>query len=428
MGNDKGISLNIGEKYLTNWEIYHALRELIANALDVVGNDPKKVKIYRDSKNRLCIKDEGNGIKPENFKLEESKSDNANRIGKFGVGLKDAIGVLKSRGKEIEIQTNLYKYEFKYNESAVGNVIHIHIKEHRINIKGTKIIISNIAAKDEELAKNEFIIYSRISPIFSNKFGDIIEEDEKSLYYNGVRICKIEGEYFKFSYNINGNINKIDDGLNRERRYVSRSICTKAIQNIINNSSEEVLEKFLDTLSYEDKGRSVELTWESCFIKVVNWGSQKRKLCLVTDHDIENHKEEYNQINRELDRVIIKITKKEKNIIINKCNVEVRNIFLVNISTYNESMRKWNFSEKEIYVLEKAKSLFKKYSEVDKELLENLVVIDKYGQSLDSDREKIIIRRNNLNTVGDAAVAILKQLNIINGSSQFEDYILTKYI
>ena len=65
----KRFDLNI-EKVLEHWEIYHALREIIANALDEQAlTNTKDIEIYKDNQGKWHIRDFGRGIKYEHFNL-----------------------------------------------------------------------------------------------------------------------------------------------------------------------------------------------------------------------------------------------------------------------------------------------------------------------------------------------------------------------
>src|SRR6185312_12390556 len=93
--------LNI-EKILEGWEIPHALREIIANALDEQAlTDTRDVEIAKDAQGRWHIRDYGRGLKYDHLTQNENgeKLKNAEKVvGKFGVGLKDALATLHRRG------------------------------------------------------------------------------------------------------------------------------------------------------------------------------------------------------------------------------------------------------------------------------------------------------------------------------------------
>ena len=88
--------LNI-EKTLDDWEVYHAIREIIANAIDEMKlTRTKDIEINKDSQGFWHIRDYGRGLTyhhlTQNENVEKMNSDLV--IGKFGVGLKDALAVL----------------------------------------------------------------------------------------------------------------------------------------------------------------------------------------------------------------------------------------------------------------------------------------------------------------------------------------------
>lgn len=89
----RNFDLNI-EKILEGWEVKHAIREVIANALDEqVLSNTRDITISPDRSGNWHIRDFGRGIRYENLTQNENpeKLKNAGKvIGKFGVGLKDA--------------------------------------------------------------------------------------------------------------------------------------------------------------------------------------------------------------------------------------------------------------------------------------------------------------------------------------------------
>jgi len=90
----KKFDLNI-EKVLEHWSIPHALREILANALDEsMLTNTKEPDVFKDNKGNWHIRDYGRGLKYEHLTQNENneKIKNPHKvIGKFGVGLKDAL-------------------------------------------------------------------------------------------------------------------------------------------------------------------------------------------------------------------------------------------------------------------------------------------------------------------------------------------------
>ena len=98
----KKFDLNI-EKILENWETFHAVRELIANALDEqLLTNTKEVEILKHG-NSWIIRDFGRGLKYTHLTQNENqeKLSNPNVIGKFGIGLKDALATFDRKGIKV---------------------------------------------------------------------------------------------------------------------------------------------------------------------------------------------------------------------------------------------------------------------------------------------------------------------------------------
>jgi hypothetical protein len=99
-GGVRDFDLNI-EKVLDGWSVSHAVREIIANALDeqaLTGTPP--VEISRVRSRRWRIRDFGRGLRHTHLTQNESPEKQKREgevIGRFGVGLKDALAVLDRR-------------------------------------------------------------------------------------------------------------------------------------------------------------------------------------------------------------------------------------------------------------------------------------------------------------------------------------------
>ena len=106
--------LNIGAINDT-WTVPHAIREFIANSIDEttlsgVTQNPE----FTINGNTITIRDYGRGIQPKHFVLDQQdeKLKSNQVIGKFGVGVKDAISVLISHKKIIQIFSKHARFGF----------------------------------------------------------------------------------------------------------------------------------------------------------------------------------------------------------------------------------------------------------------------------------------------------------------------------
>ena len=83
--NAKEFDLNI-EKILENWEVYHAIREIIANALDEqILTNTKDISIYKSNDGWWHIIDFGRGLNYHHLTQNENeeKLTNDKLIGRF---------------------------------------------------------------------------------------------------------------------------------------------------------------------------------------------------------------------------------------------------------------------------------------------------------------------------------------------------------
>lgn len=249
MKNDKKeiyLDLNI-KKVLEDWTPEDAIREFISNALDetILSNASQEPEIYKDRKGNWHIRDFGRGLHSEDFiqNENEEKKNKKDIIGKYGVGLKDAIATLDRNNIKFEILSLDNKFYCEYRIKAGGSqekTLHIVCEKNRERIEGTDIIV---ACSDEVIqkAKEKFCKYSNFNLIAETKYGDILEKKDgiSIIYLNGLEIAR--SEEFLFSYNITKPNSKIKEKLNRERKNVGKSAYSDRIQDIILSTENSVM-------------------------------------------------------------------------------------------------------------------------------------------------------------------------------------------
>ncbi len=105
---DHAFDLNV-DRVLEHWTPAHAVRELIANALDEAAlTGTADAQIMKDADGSWHIRDFGRGLGHEHLTQDEDqeKLDHADLvIGKFGIGLKDALAVFDRKGISIRIRS-----------------------------------------------------------------------------------------------------------------------------------------------------------------------------------------------------------------------------------------------------------------------------------------------------------------------------------
>jgi len=277
----KAFDLNI-EKILENWELHHAIREVIANALDEqLLTGTKDIDISKDSSGRWHIRDFGRGLRYEHLTQKENdeKLRNPHTIGKFGIGLKDALATFERHGVKVTIKS-------KYGDITLGRTqkhgfedimtLHAYIappSDH--NFIGTEFVLDGVKDEDIAKAKDLFLKFSGESPIEKTDYGQVLKKKGTTarIYINGVKVA--EEENFLFSYNITSLNKGIKKALNRERSNVGRTAYSSRVREIITScKSKEVADALASDLkNYAVGNMHDELKWidvQEHAVKILN--------------------------------------------------------------------------------------------------------------------------------------------------------------
>lgn len=282
--------LNI-EEVLENWEVYHALREIIANALDEkILTKTKDIEITKKG-NIIKIRDFGRGLRYEHLTQNESqeKLNSAESvIGKFGVGLKDAFATLNRHGIGVKVKTKHGDITLeKKPKHGFDDLLTLHAvitNPSDPNFLGTEFLLGG--CNDEELskAKNLFLVFSGEIVLDKTKHGEILAKKSTigNIYINGVKVA--EEDNFLFSYNITSITSTMRKSLNRERTNVGRTAYAERIKSILLTSRDSDIAKNLvdDLKKYEDGTRHDELEWEDVQIHACKILNSKGNAVFVT--------------------------------------------------------------------------------------------------------------------------------------------------
>ena len=249
----KKFDLNI-DKILEDWNVEHALREIIANALDEQTiTKTQNIKIEKHGELIWSIRDFGRGIKYEHFVQNESLEKHLSNgvIGKFGIGLKDALATFDRKGIRVKIYSRHGDIEIeRLKKGEFDDIITLHaiIKEpSRPTMIGTEFLIYGVSDTDIEKAKSFFLVFTNHIVLDSTRIGDILQRTPNApayIYVNGVRIASEDN--FLFSYNITALNSSLRKALNRERSNVGRTAYTPSVRNMLLESENE---KVVDVLS-----------------------------------------------------------------------------------------------------------------------------------------------------------------------------------
>lgn len=295
--NAKEFDLNI-EKILENWEVYHAIREIIANALDEqILTNTKDISIYKSNDGWWHIIDFGRGLNYHHLTQNENeeKLTNDKLIGRFGVGLKDALATLYRHGIKVQIISKYGIITLKEaSKSGFDDIITLHAQiapPQNPNMVGTDFCLLGCNVDDIEKAKSLFLTFSGKNILEKNAYGEVIENSTNTadIYINGVKVA--EESNFLFSYNITSLTAQLKKALNRERTNVGRSAYTGRIKDILKAcSSEKVIDALVEDLQPFGSGnRHDELSWNDIAMHAsIKMNQLHKDTTFVTTSDLQN--------------------------------------------------------------------------------------------------------------------------------------------
>jgi hypothetical protein len=267
----KKFDLNI-QDVLEDWGVSQALREVIANALDEqVLTKTRDIEIVKDKAGRWRIRDYGRGLKYEHLTQNENQEKLSRPelvIGKFGVGLKDAlatfdrhkIGVLiRSKYGDITIR--------KSNKHGFEDLLTLHAviaPASDPKLVGTEVILDGVKDTHMTVAKDFFLRFSGDKSLENTQYGQVLDKGKTKtarIYITGLRVA--EEENFLFSYNITAITKTIKKALNRERTNVGRTAYTDRVKAILLECKDKhVAYLLVDDLQRFESGKlHDELTW-----------------------------------------------------------------------------------------------------------------------------------------------------------------------
>lgn len=312
--------LNI-EDVLSHWDVKDAIREFIANALDetvLCGCAQPEVKY--DSQKRSClVRDYGRGLEVSHLTQNESeeKAQATGVIGRFGVGLKDALAVLNEHKASVTIDSRYMHMTLVVMNKHGFDIptLHAAIQPPKdADFIGTLVLIENVSQQDVLEAQEMFLQFNGASSLHSGYYGDIIDANNGPtyVYVNGLRIATEED--FKFSYNITKLDSKLRKNLNRERNAVGRTAYTDSIKKILQScKTDKVWSELATDLAKEAGDRCAEVGWaDICARAAESLDKSGDDHAFMTQEECNQLTEDQREKIREQGREIIIIPKSAK--------------------------------------------------------------------------------------------------------------------
>ncbi len=241
----------ISPKYCESWKEVDALREIIANELDL-----HKTFHNNWTNGVATISDKGYGIPKEAFILGEGTKQTTDKtvIGQFGEGLKIAALVLARQGKKVEGETVGFNFSFVLETSTVFNK-QVLVVYFYTNTRTNGTILSIECSKEGyDTAIDRFLHFKGVKNI--NKDA-ILPQFAGNLYSCGQWVGKINS---LFGYNTtNKSI------INRDRTVLDMSSVGNAVRNILEktrnlNVIETIINNILNNLNNAENGTPLEKT------------------------------------------------------------------------------------------------------------------------------------------------------------------------
>jgi hypothetical protein len=263
--------LNI-ERILESWDNTHAVRELISNALDEqVLSRTAEITIDKEAGSTWIIRDFGRGLRYEHFTQNESpeKLKNIGRvIGKFGVGLKDALATLHRNGVKVEIESAHGVITLlQRSKHGFGDIVTLHaavgLPRDRTFV-GTAVCLTGLPNRDLEAAKGLFLKFSGDTIVEQTRVGRILAKKGRTSRIYVASLLVAEEANFAFSYDITSLTEPMKKALNRERTNVGRTAYTERVKSMLLQTQSETVAKILanQLMAMERGVGSDEIGWK----------------------------------------------------------------------------------------------------------------------------------------------------------------------
>ncbi len=306
--------LNV-EKILDHWGVPEAVREVIANALDEQAlthtDEPQIVK----RKDGWHVIDSGRGLRYQHLTQNENPEKLRHPdlvVGKFGVGLKDALATFHRRGIGVTIRSPHSDITLRRAaKSDFSDVKTLHAavaapSDHRR--RGTEFVLSHLSDRDMAAAKDYFLRFSGDEVLETTDAGAILRrrsDEPARVYVKGVRVATEDD--FLFSYNITSTTAQLQRALNRERTNVGRSAYQERVKAILLKARSDVVAQHLvEDLTRIPAGTNHdEITWLDVQEQAVRILATRGKTVFVSAQQMFTHGSTIQEARQDGYRVIV---------------------------------------------------------------------------------------------------------------------------
>lgn len=298
MSEAHAFDLNI-EQVLEHWPVSHAIRELIANALDehhLTGT--AEPVIEKVGERAWEIRDAGRGVRYEHLTQKENaeKLTHPAVIGQFGIGLKDALAVFDRRGVGVTIRSRHGDITTaRLPKSGFPDVVTLHglvapaSDPARV---GTSVRLDGVDDADVEAARSFFLRYSGDEVLEETRYGSVLRRPDDGtparIYVKGLVVA--EEPSFLFSYDITDLNASLRRALNRERSNVGRGAYSDRVKDILRACTLPAVAGLLteDLARFASGGMHDELGWKDVAIHACRVLQTNDRVVFVTARQLGN--------------------------------------------------------------------------------------------------------------------------------------------
>jgi hypothetical protein len=237
------------------------------------------------------VRDYGRGLQIEHFTLnenEEKLASEAGIIGKFGVGLKDALATFHRRGVLMTIRSRygLFRLQEAHKHNFDGiTTLHVEYEPGDFGV-GTDVELRGVSAADVDIAKLRF---SDDALIETTSYGQILRGRDGPARVYITLVFANEEPNFLFSYNITSLTPAMKKRLNRERLNVGRTTYAERVKAILRSAqSEEVCEALADQVRARSRGDQCdEMQWVEIAHRALNILHEQSRVAFVSESEVE---------------------------------------------------------------------------------------------------------------------------------------------
>lgn len=282
---------------LEAWEVSHAIREVVSNALDEQFlSNTADIEIAKEG-GAWRVRDFGRGLRIEHFTLNENEEKlGAGRgvIGKFGVGLKDALATFHRRGVDVTIRSRWGTFTTVESEKHAFegiSTLHISYDDTPLDMQGTEFVLAGATDEAMREAQSMFLRFSNEATLETTRYGDILRRRPETarVYISGVLAS--EEENFLFSYNVTDLTEGLRKRLNRERLNVGRTTYAERVKQMLKDArAPKVMDELVNGIRDRSSGALPdELQWIDISLLALTYLHSKKNVLFVTEQELHSH-------------------------------------------------------------------------------------------------------------------------------------------